>query len=173
MQRVALTAATSGGPQAAAGHFGRRAALERRAGGRRSRLAVGVRFNPSGQYVAASGRAASTGLPLSVNDQLAALDSDTRGIWISDRTGKVLVRIPARGAGYDLDGAGRSRVRRVRAPLCAATRAGARVRADGKLLATFTPDPANGFRSGTALALDPAGRLYIYDEAQGRVLVYQ
>ena len=43
----------------------------------------------------------------------------------------------------------------------------------GKLVATFTPDAQSAFRSGTALALDSAARLYIYDDAQERVLVYQ
>jgi starvation-inducible outer membrane lipoprotein len=43
----------------------------------------------------------------------------------------------------------------------------------GKLVATFTPDATTAFRSGTALALDSAARLYIYDDAQGRVVVYQ
>jgi hypothetical protein len=110
---------------------------------------------------------------LSVNDHLAALDGDTRGISISDRTGKVLVKIPARGTGYDL-AAPVDLAFDVFEHLYVLQRAQLQVfGADGKLLATFTPDPANGFRSGTALALDPAGRLYIYDEAQGRVLIFQ
>ena len=44
---------------------------------------------------------------------------------------------------------------------------------DGKLLATFTPDAASAFRNAQALALDGAGRLYIYDEGQGRVVIFQ
>ena len=48
MQRVALTAATQRRSQAAAGHFGRRAAVERRAGRRRSRPAVRLSLQPVG-----------------------------------------------------------------------------------------------------------------------------
>ena len=136
-------------------------------------LRSAYRFNPSGQYVAAFGSGRINRLALSVNDRLAALDADTRGITVSDRAGKVLARIPARGTGYDLT-APVDLAFDVFEHLYVLERAGVVIfAADGKLLATFTPDQASGFRAGTALTLDPAGRLYIYDEATSRVVIYQ
>jgi tetratricopeptide (TPR) repeat protein len=173
LQRVALTAATSGGPRLlqdiSAGALlsnGELVVADRD-------LRSAYRFNPSGQYVAVFGSGRINRLALSVNDHLAALDGDTRAISISDRAGKVLVKIPARGSGYDL-AAPVDLAFDVFEHLYVLQRAQLQVfGADGTLLATFTPDPANGFRSGAALALDPAGRLYIFDEAQGRVLIFQ
>jgi tetratricopeptide (TPR) repeat protein len=173
MQRVALTAATSGGPRLlqdiSAGALlstGELIVADRD-------LRSAYRFNPSGQYVAAFGSGRINRLALSVNDRLAALDADTRGITVSDRAGKVLARIPARGTGYDLT-APVDLAFDVFEHLYVLERAGVVIfAADGKLLATFTPDQASGFRAGTALTLDPAGRLYIYDEATSRVVIYQ
>jgi tetratricopeptide (TPR) repeat protein len=173
MQRVALTAATSGGPRLlqdiSAGALlstGELIVADRD-------LRSAYRFNPSGQYVAAFGSGRINRLALSVNDHLAALDGDTRGIAVSDRAGKVLARIPARGTGYDLT-APVDLAFDVFEHLYVLERTRVVIfTADGKLLATFTPDQASGFRAGTALALDPAGRLYIYDEATSRVVIYQ
>jgi outer membrane protein assembly factor BamD (BamD/ComL family) len=173
MQRVALTAATSGGPRLlqdiSAGALlsnGELVVADRD-------LRSAYRFNPSGQYVAAFSSGRINRLALSVNDRLAALDGDTRGITLADRTGKVLARIPARGTGYELS-TPVDLAFDVFEHLYVLERTHVLVfSADGKLLVTFTPDPASGFREGAALALDPAGRLYIYDEATGRVVIYQ
>jgi outer membrane protein assembly factor BamD (BamD/ComL family) len=173
MQRVALTAATSGGPRLlqdiSAGALlssGELIVADRD-------LRSAYRFNPSGQFVAAFGSGRINRLALSVNDRLAALDGDTRGITVSDRAGKVLARIPARGTGYDLT-APVDLAFDVFEHLYVLERTHVVIfAADGKLLASFTPDQASGFRAATALALDPAGRLYIYDEATSRVVVYQ
>ena len=43
----------------------------------------------------------------------------------------------------------------------------------GRHVATFTPPAQGGFRSAAAMALDQAARLYIYDDSQARVLIYQ
>ena len=173
MQRVALTAATSGGPRLlqdiSAGALlsnGELVVADRD-------LRSAYRFNQSGQFVAAFGSGRINRLALSVNDRLAALDGDTRGITISDRTGKVLARIPARGAGYELT-APVDLAFDVFEHLYVLERTQVAIfGVGGKLLATFTPDQASGFRAGAALTLDPAGRLYIYDEATSRVVVYQ
>jgi TolA-binding protein len=173
MQRVALTAATSGGPRLlqdiAAGALlsnGDLVVADRD-------LRSAYRFNPSGQYVAVFTSGRINRLALSVNDRLAALDGDNRGITIADRTGKVLARIPARGTGYELS-APNDLAFDVFEHLYVLERTQVLIfGADGKLRATFTPDQASGFRAGAALALDSAGRLYIYDEATGRVVVYQ
>ena len=173
MQRVALTAATSSGPKLlqdiSAGALlsnGDLIVADRD-------LRSTYRFNPSGQYVAAFGSGRINRLALSVNDRLAALDGDTRGITLADRIGKVLARIPARGTGYELS-APVDLAFDVFEHLYVLERTQVRIfGSDGKLLVTFTPDPASGFRAGAALALDPAGRLYIYDEAASRVVIYQ
>jgi outer membrane protein assembly factor BamD (BamD/ComL family) len=172
-QRVALTAATSGGPRLlqdiSAGALlsnGDLVVADRD-------LRSAYRFNPSGQHVAVFAPGRINRLALSVNDRLAVLDGDTRGIVIADRTGKVLTRIPPRGAGYELS-APVDLAFDVFEHLYVLERSHVLIfGADGKLVATFTPEPASGFRGGAALAIDPAGRLYIYDEATGRVVIYQ
>ncbi len=173
LQRVALTAATSGGPKLlqdiSAGALlsnGDLVVADRD-------LRSAYRFNPSGQYVAVFAPGRINRLALSGNDRLATLDGDTRGIAIADRTGKILTRIPARGTGYELTSPV-DLAFDVFEHLYVLERTHVRIfGADGKLLATFTPDQASGFRAGAALALDPAGRLYIYDEATSRVVIFQ
>jgi outer membrane protein assembly factor BamD (BamD/ComL family) len=173
MQRVTLTAATSGGPRLlqdiSAGALlstGELVVADRD-------LRAAYRFTASGQYLAACGSGRITRLALSQMDRLAALDSDTRGITLSDRSGKVMARIPAKGTGYEL-AAPTDLAFDVFEHLYVLDRTHVVIFApDGRLLATFTPDVASGFRSGAALALDPAARLYIYDEPTGRVLIYQ
>jgi len=173
MQRFALTAATSGGPKL----------LQEISGGgllstgeyvvADRELRAAYRFSPAGQYLGAFGSGRITRVAVSLSDQVALLDADTKSVIVSDRTGKVPARIPQRGAGYELVAPSdiafdafddvyvldRDRVH-VFAP-------------GGKLLVTFTPETASAIRNGQALALDAAARLYIYDEAQGRVAIYQ
>jgi outer membrane protein assembly factor BamD (BamD/ComL family) len=173
MQRVALTAATSGGPRLlqdiSAGALlsnGDLVVADRD-------LRAAYRFNPSGQFVAVFAPGRINRIALSGNDHVAMLDGDSRGVAIGDRSGKVLIRIPARGTGYEL-AAPVDLAFDVFEHLYVLERTQVRIfGADGKLLATFAPDQASGFRSGAALTLDPAGRLYIYDEATSRVVIFQ
>jgi TolA-binding protein len=173
LQRLALTAGTTGGPRLlqdiSAGTVLSTGDLIVADRG----LRTAYRFSGTGQTLAAFAAGRIMRLASSDVDHVAALDGDNKAITVSDRAGKVLQKIIARGTGYVLDSPAdiafdpfehiyvllRDRVV-VFSP-------------DGQLLATFTPDAANAFRSARALALDPAGRLYIYDEAQGRVVIFQ
>jgi hypothetical protein len=173
MQRFALTAATSGGPKLLQDISG---------GGTLSTgefivadrdLKAAYRFTASGQFLKAFASGRITHVAVSLADDVALLDTDQKEVVVADRTGKVLMRIPRNGSGYQLDSPAdvafdmfenvyvldREKVL-VFAP-------------GGKLLVTFTPDPSSAFKNGQALALDDAARLYVYDDSLGRVLIYQ
>jgi TolA-binding protein len=173
MQRFAMTANTSGGPKL----------LQDVSGG--APLSTGeyivadrglrgvYRFNAAGQFLAAFASGRVTRVAVSLSDQVAMLDTDSRSVVVADRTGKTIVSIPQKTAGYEMSSPSdvafdmfenvyvldRERVL-VFSP-------------NGKLLVVFTPDATSAFKNGQSLALDPAARLYVYDEALGRVLIYQ
>ena len=134
---------------------------------------VVARFDTIGKSlgVFASGRI--NRMAVGRSDEVAMLDGDSKSVIWCDRTGKVLAKIPARGTGYLLDSPTDLAFDMFQ-HLYVLDKAQVVVFAPGgKLVATFTPDAQSAFRSGTALALDSAARLYIYDDAQERVLVYQ
>jgi TolA-binding protein len=173
MQRFALTASTSGGPKLL---------QDISAGGMLStgefivadRDLRGVyEFTASAQFLKAFASGRTSRVAVSLSDHVALLDSDQKDVDVTDRTGKVLSRIPQRGAGYEMNSPSdvafdmfenvyvldRDKIF-VFAP-------------GGKLLVTFTPDASSAFKNGQALALDQAARLYVYDDSLGRVLIYQ
>ncbi len=173
LQRLALTANSSTGP---------RLLQNISAGARLSNGDLIVadrdvrtvsRFDASGKFESVFGTGRIARVAVAGNDDVALLDDDTHGITWTDRTGEVLAKISARGTGYVLE-APSDLAFDVFQHLYVLDRTQVLVFAPGgKLVATFTPDAQSAFRSGTALALDSAGRLYIYDNAQGRVLIYQ
>ena len=108
---------------------------------------------------------------------VAMIDKSTKSIVIADRDGKTLAKIAAKGTGYEfadpvdlvfdaldhlyvLD-RGRSSIF-VFGP-------------DNKLMSTLTlPDKSPGALSrGEAIGVDPAGRLYVFDDRSRRIQVYQ
>lgn len=132
-----------------------------------------ARFDAAGKFLGnfASGRISR--VAVSPGDEVALIDADAKSVTWADRTGKVLAKIPARGTGYVLDDPADVAFD-VFQHLYVLDKTKVVIFAPGgKLVATFTPDAQSAFRSGSALALDGAARLYIYDEAQGRVLIYQ
>ena len=104
---------------------------------------------------------------------MALLDSDTKSIIWTDRTGKALVKIPREGAGYLLESPADIAFDMFQHLYVLDKTQVVVFAPSGKLVAVFTPDAQSAFRSGKALALDDAARLYVYDDAQERVLVYQ
>ena len=108
---------------------------------------------------------------------VAMIDKSTKSIVIADRDGKTLAKIAAKGTGYEFadpvdlvfDGLdhlyvldrGRSSIF-VFGP-------------DNKLMSTLTlPDKSPGALSrGEAIGVDPAGRLYVFDDRSRRIQVYQ
>ena len=173
MQRLALTAATTGGPKLlqdiSAGaplSTGEYIVADKD-------LKASYRFNASGQFQASFQTGRVIRVAVSLTDRVALLDTDYHGVVVADRMGQVLARIPEKGSGYEMDSPSdvafdmfenvyvldRSRVF-IFAP-------------GGNLLVTFTPDPSSAFKKGQALALDAAARLYVYDDSLERVLIYQ
>lgn len=132
-----------------------------------------ARFDAAGKFLGnfASGRISR--VAVSPGDDVALIDSDAKSVTWADRTGKVLAKIPPRGTGYVLESPADVAFD-VFQHLYVLDKTKVVIFAPGgKLVATFTPDAQTAFRSGSALALDGAARLYIYDDAQGRVLIYQ
>jgi len=108
--------------------------------------------------------------------RLAALDADQKTVTLLARDGRITGRVAERGANYQLrqpgdvafDALGHVYVLD-RAAVYVFTARGDR------LLATFmSPDKSAGaFSNAQALALDAAGRLYIYEGRTDIVQVYQ
>lgn len=137
-----------------------------------------IRLNAQGVYAGPFATGLNTER-LAVNrlDDVAMIDKDSKSIVIVDRDGKSLMKIAGRAAGYQFDepvdlefdqlghlyvlDRGRQSVF-VFSPR-------------GRLLTAFAlPEKAPGaFARARALAVDAAGRLYIFDERARRVQVYQ
>lgn len=131
------------------------------------------RFDAAGKFLGnfASGRISR--VAVSPGDEVALIDSDAKSVTWADRTGKVLAKIPARGTGYVLDDPADVAFDAFQHLYVLDKTKVVIFAPGGKLVATFTPGAQSALRSGSAMALDGAARLYIYDDAQGRVLIYQ
>ena len=136
-----------------------------------------VRFSadgrPKGEIAKAIG---ARRLAVSEQDSLAALDVDQKTITLLSRDGRVTGRITERGASYQLRQPGDIAFDAL-GHLYVLDRSVVYVfsaRGD-RLLATFTsPEKSAGtFSSGEAIALDAAGRLYIYEGRTDVVQVYR
>ena len=90
---------------------------------------VVARFDITGKSLGGFATGRITRMAVGRSDEVAMLDSDSKSIIWTDRTGKALAKIPARGTGYLLDNPDRPRVRHVPAPLRARQDAGRRLRA--------------------------------------------
>ncbi len=134
------------------------------------------RFDAAGKYLGPFSSIRASRIALGPGEQVALLDRDNKSVAVLDRAGKALSRIATKAAGYELmnptdvafDVLGHVYVLD-----------GAQVHvfaAGGALVATFAggeKTAAGTLREGTALALDEAARMYIYDERAERVQVYQ
>ena len=173
MQRLALTASSSAGPKLlqdiTAGV--RLSTGELLIADREARLVA--RFDPTGKSLGRFAAGRISRMAVGRSDEVALLDGETKSVIWTDRTGKVLAKIPAKGPGYALE-APADLAFDVFQHLYVLDKTQVVVFAPGgRPVATFTPDAQSAFKTGSALALDGAARLYIYDDAQGRVLVYQ
>jgi outer membrane protein assembly factor BamD (BamD/ComL family) len=135
-----------------------------------------VRFSPEGKHLGPFATLAGEHLAINALDDVAALSREDKSVVIFDRAGTVVTKIPAKAATYEMrnpvgltfDALGH---------LYVLDRGRAAVHVfspQAKWLTSFTVDPSapGAFREPTALAVDPAGRLYIYDERVERVLLY-
>ncbi|MCX6538136.1 MAG: tetratricopeptide repeat protein [Acidobacteria bacterium] len=136
-----------------------------------------LRFSPSGKYLNSFAGVYARRLAVDDLDQVAMLDRDTKSVVVADRNGRTLYQIPSRGKDYELrdpiditfDAFGHLYVLdRDNAAVFMLTPA-------GKLIASFTiaEKSPGAFRKSRAMALDSAGRLYIFDDRALSVQIYQ
>jgi TolA-binding protein len=131
------------------------------------------RFNSTGQFVKAFASGRVTRLDVGVIDDVVMLDSDSKSVIVADHTGKTLVTISQKGAGYELGSPTDVRFDQFENIYVLDKDRVLVFSATGKLLTIVTPDPSGAFKNGQSLTVDNAARLYVYDEALGRVLIYQ
>lgn len=134
------------------------------------------RFDAAGKYLGPFAPIRASRITLGPVEQIALLDRDNKSVAVFDRAGKAISRIAARSTGYELssptdvafDVLGHLYILDGTQVLVFAP--------DGKLVATFAggdKTSVGALREGTALALDQAARMYIYDARAERVQIYQ
>ncbi len=134
-----------------------------------------IRVTADGKYVGLFASLPATRMAMNGLEDVALLDGATKSINIADRDGKVLSKIAPRGTGYELTI--RSTWRTTRSVTSTSSIA-AKVLVFGpknKFVASATIPEKNpgAFARAAAFGLDPAGRLYIFDERAKRIQVYQ
>jgi TolA-binding protein len=138
-----------------------------------------ARFSSVGRHVGVFAPVFAQRLAIDVTDRVAALDEEGNGVTLIEPDGRVRAKIAARGQGYEfdrpvdlaVDALGHLYVLdRNRATVFVFTQA------DQPRLITAFSIPAKSpgyFRKAVCVALDAAGRLYIYDDDVERIQVYQ
>jgi TolA-binding protein len=135
------------------------------------------RFGSSGRYIGPFVGTDASRLAINALDQTLILERDTKSVVLVDRGGKTLRKLINKGPGYEIknpvdvsfDSFGHIYV---------LDRDSASVfvfKSNGNLVVSFSvPEKSPGtFRRARALALDSAGRLYIYDERTETVMIFQ
>jgi TolA-binding protein len=136
-----------------------------------------LRLGADGKYQSIFSSTYASRLVISPLDEVAMLDKNTKSITIADRDGKVLSRIPAKGTGYELADP-IDMAFDVLGHIYVLDRGKGSVVVFGpknRFVANVTmPEKSPGaFSRPAALSVDPAGRLYIFDERAKRIQVYQ
>ena len=137
-----------------------------------------VRYDPRGQYIGPFMTAINTEkMAINVLDDVALIDKDAKSVSILDRDGKPLSKILAKGTNYQFDEPVDVAFDRL-GYLYVLDRGKGSVLVFGprnRLITTFALDEKapGAFMKARALAVDAAGRLYIFDEKAKRIGVYQ
>jgi len=131
------------------------------------------KFNAAGQFVAAFASGRVSRLAVSLTDDVAMLETDSKSVIVADHTGKTLVTIAPRGTGYEMGSPEDVRFDMFGNVYVLDKERVLVFGGNGRLLTIVTPDPSGAFKNGQSLTLDSAARLYVYDEGLGRVLIYQ
>ena len=173
MARLALTASATGGPKLLQDMTAglRLSTGDLLVADREARLVA--RFDTTGKSLGTFAVGRITRMAVGRSDEVALLDNESKAVIWTDRTGKALAKIPARGAGYLLTNPTDLAFDMFQHLYVLDKTQVVVFAPGGRLVATFTPDAQSAFKSGSALALDSAARLYVYDDAQERILVYQ
>jgi DNA-binding beta-propeller fold protein YncE len=136
-----------------------------------------LRLGPDGKYQSVFSSTYYNRLFVTPLDEIAMLDKNTKTITFADRDGKIQSKLPAKGTGYELDDPidiafdvlGHMYV------LDRGKNTVVVFGAKNKFIANVTmPEKSTGaFTRPAALAVDSAGRLFIFDERAKRIQVYQ
>jgi TolA-binding protein len=134
------------------------------------------KFDGAGKYLGTLASIRASRIALGPVEQIALLDRDTKSVAIYDRAGQPLARIASKGTSYELTNPA-DLAFDVLGHLYVLDGTQVAVFApDGRLVAVFTGGDRTSqgaLRGGTAMALDQAARLYIYDDRAERVQIYQ
>jgi outer membrane protein assembly factor BamD (BamD/ComL family) len=137
------------------------------------------RFSPTGSYLGPFAQVFSDRLAIDVTGRVASIDQDGSGVSILDHEGQKKPQILSRGKAYEFkrpmdiafDSLGHVYV----LDRNAATVWIFAQSPQPQLLASFSIPPKSPgvFRGAVCLAIDSAGRLYIYDDGVEKIQVYQ
>lgn len=136
-----------------------------------------LRFSAAGKFVGTFAPVNTERLALSRLEDVAMIDRETKGIVLVDRDGKTLSKLPSKGMGYELDNPVDVAFDSL-GHLYVLDRGRPSVLifgAKNRLITTLTvPEKEpGGLSKPQALALDGAGRLYVFDDRAQRIQVYQ
>lgn len=138
-----------------------------------------IRLSAAGKYVSNFATVNAERVVRNEFDEVAMIDRDSKGIVIADRDGKIVNRIAAKGAGYQLeeptdlafDGLGHLYVLDRRKAAIHVFSPGPKSVLLGSVVSAGREPGA--LQKPRALAIDAAGRLYVFDESSQRIQVYQ
>ena len=136
-----------------------------------------IRVSAAGKFLANFAAVNAERLVRNELDDVAMIDRDTKGIVIVDRDGKPLSRIPAKGTNYQFEDLADLAFDPLGHLYVLDSRKAA-IHVFGpknRLLATISSagKEQGALQKPRAIAVDAAGRLYVFDESSQRIQVYQ
>jgi TolA-binding protein len=136
-----------------------------------------IRVSPEGKFLANFASVNAERLARNTLDEVAMIDRDSKAVVIVDRDGKTLAKVASKGTGYQFeDPADLAYDALGHLYVLDSRRAAIHVFGPkGRLIATVssTGKEPGALQRPRAIALDPAGRLYVFDESSHRIQVYQ
>jgi TolA-binding protein len=136
-----------------------------------------IKVSPSGAYEKKFLGVDAERLALNHLDDVAMIDKETKSVVVVDRDGKAIGKIPQKGSGYEFDNPVDLSFDAFN-HIYVLDRGRASIFVFGpknKLLATVSAAEKSpgAFPRAAAFALDPAGRIYVYDDRAQGIQVYQ
>jgi TolA-binding protein len=136
-----------------------------------------LRLTPAGKFVANFAAIDVERLARNDVDDVAMIDRQNKSIALADRDGRILARIPAKGPNYQLDDPSDVAFDALgHLYVLDGNRAAIHVFGPKNRLITSITVPGRdpgSLQRPRALAIDPAGRLFVFDDSTQRVQVYQ
>ena len=138
---------------------------------------VVVRVSPAGKFVANFATVNAERLASNAFDDVAMIDRDSKSVVIVDRDGRTLARIPQKGPAWQFDDPADLAFDALgHLYVLDGRHAAIHVFAPNQRLVTTITSPVRqpgSIQRPRALAIDSAGRLYVFDESSRRIQVYQ